>query len=253
MQDPVDAQADEGQLTLGLEMDVRSPLLERVAQDVVEGLHHRGRRGVQLGAGQELLVAEVDRPHAGGGELLLGALQARLQVVEALVDGLDVGARGHDPLHVEPRDPLDVVGGEGREGVVHGDRDLVRALRDRHQAVLAGEGRGQALGHDVDVEVERVDLDVGQPGVVGEGLRDLDLVGEAELLDRLLDSQRPHPGGAPHALRLLGGEHPAGDEDGEQVGRLGRGRHDGPGLARRWAGHVENPGTTSTRTRPSRG
>ena len=68
MQDAVDAQAHEGQLALGLEVDVGRALLEGVAQDVVEGLDHRRRRGVQLLvlAGEELLVPEV---HGGDAAL----------------------------------------------------------------------------------------------------------------------------------------------------------------------------------------
>src|SRR2546427_312261 len=56
VQDPVDPEADEGQLALRLEVDVRGPLLERVAEDVVEGLHHRRGGGIELGGlgGQEL-------------------------------------------------------------------------------------------------------------------------------------------------------------------------------------------------------
>ena len=62
MQDPVDAQAHEGEVALGLEVDVGGALLEGVAQDVVEGLDHRRRRRVELlrVRGEELLVAEVD-------------------------------------------------------------------------------------------------------------------------------------------------------------------------------------------------
>ena len=95
VEDAVDAQTHEGQLALGLEVDVRGPLLEGVGEDVVEGLDHRRGRGVEvLGrAGEELLVAEVDGGDSALLELLLGGLEARLQVVEALVDGLDVGAR----------------------------------------------------------------------------------------------------------------------------------------------------------------
>ena len=76
--------------------------------------------------------------------------------------------------------------GEGRERVVDGDRDLVVGLRDRDHAVLARERARERLRHDVEVEVERVDLHVGQARVRGERLRDLDLVREAELDDGLL-------------------------------------------------------------------
>ena len=48
VQDAVDAQAHEGELALGLEVDVGGALLEGVAQDVVERLDHRRRRRVEL-------------------------------------------------------------------------------------------------------------------------------------------------------------------------------------------------------------
>ena len=43
VEDAVDAQPHEGQLALGLEVDVGGALLEGVGQDVVEGLDHRAR------------------------------------------------------------------------------------------------------------------------------------------------------------------------------------------------------------------
>ena len=48
VQDPVDAQAHQRQLALGLEVDVGGALLEGVAEDVVERLDHRRGRGVEL-------------------------------------------------------------------------------------------------------------------------------------------------------------------------------------------------------------
>ena len=114
---------------LGSKWMSERPLLEGVAQDVVEGLDHRRGGGVELVAsrGQELLVPEVDASETRlARELLLGGLQAGLEVVEALVDRLHVAAGGHHPLHVEAGHPLDVLVGEGREGVVDGDGDGVR-------------------------------------------------------------------------------------------------------------------------------
>jgi hypothetical protein len=139
-----------------------------------------------LAGGEELLVPQVDRGEAAGRELLLGRLQAGLEVVEPLVDGLDVAAGGHDLRHVQPGHALDVVGRERREGIDDGHGDGVGGLGDGHQAVAPGERPGQGLGHDVEVQVERVDLHVGQAGVGGQGLGDLDLAGQAELDHRLL-------------------------------------------------------------------
>ena len=68
---------------------------------------------------------------------------------------------------------------------------LVR-LGDRDDAVLAGERAGEGLRHDVEVEVERVDLDVGQAGLGRERLGDLDVVRDAELEHRLLDGEPVH-------------------------------------------------------------
>ena len=93
-------------------------------------------------------------------------------------------------VDVEAGDALDVLLGEGREGVVDGDGDRVVGLGDRDQAVLAGERARDALGDHVEVEVEGVDLHVGQAGVGGDRLRDLDLVGDPELDDRLLGGAR---------------------------------------------------------------
>ena len=142
MQHAVDPQPHQRQLALGLEVDVGGALLEGVAEDVVERLHDRRRRRVEVGLllRQELLVAEVDRSDAALAELLLGVLQARLQVVEALVDRLDVVARGHHAVDLAAGHALDVLERERRERVVDRDRDAVAVLGDRHHAVAAREG-----------------------------------------------------------------------------------------------------------------
>ena len=114
----VDAQAHEGEFALGLEVDVGGPLLEGVAEDVVEGLDHGGGRGVELlvRAERNSWLPRSTVASAAGGELLLRGLQAGLQVVEALVDGLDVAAGGHHPLHLEAGDAPDVLEGKGAKG-----------------------------------------------------------------------------------------------------------------------------------------
>ena len=96
VEDPVDPQAHEGEVALGLEVDVGGALLERVGEEVVEGPDHGGRGGVEVGGRPErnswLPRSTVGDPALG--ELLLGVLEARLEVVEALVDRLHVGAGG---------------------------------------------------------------------------------------------------------------------------------------------------------------
>ena len=153
-----------------------------------------------------------------------GVLEAGLEVVEALVDRLDVGSRGDDAVHVEAGHALDVLERERRERVVDGDRDPVLGLRDRHHSVPPREWPGDRLRHDVEVEVERVDLHVGQAGLRRQRLCDLDLVDEAELQHRLLGSQAVQLLGAAHPVDLLGSDRPRGDEDRDDVGRRRHGR-----------------------------
>ena len=106
VQHAVDPEADEGAVALGLEVNVGGPLLEGVAQDVVERLHHGRRRGVLSASSFEknsrLPRSEVEHPALG--ELLLRVPEARLQVVEALVHRLDVAARGDHAVDIESGD-----------------------------------------------------------------------------------------------------------------------------------------------------
>ena len=198
VQHAVDAQPHQRQVALGLEVDVRGALLEGVAQDVVERLHHRRRRGVEVGRGlgQELLVPEVHGRDAALAELLLGVLQARLQVVEALVDRLDVAARRHHAVHLEAGDALHVLERERGERVVDRDRDPAAVLRDRHHAVAARERARDRLRDHVEVEVERVDLHVGEPGVGRQRLGDLRVAQRR----RAGGSPAPPSGRSPSAL-----------------------------------------------------
>ena len=127
---------------LGSKWMSRGALLEGVAQDVVEGLDHRRRGGVELRrrAGQELLVRRGRRCEMRlGVELLLRGLEAGLEVVEALVDRLDVGAGGHHALHVEAGHALDVSAGKGANGSWTATVICRVGLRDRDHAVLARE------------------------------------------------------------------------------------------------------------------
>ena len=86
--------------------------------------------------------------------------------------------------------------------------------------MATSEGAGHRFGHHVDVEVEGVDLDVGQPALGGEGLGDLHLVHQPELDHGLLGRIAVDLLGATHALRLLLAHHPLLDEDREDIGRL---------------------------------
>ena len=96
--------------------------------------------------------------------------------------------------------------GNGRERVVDRDRDPVAGLRDRHHAVLARERARDRLRDHVEVEVERVDLHVGQPGVGGERLGDLRLARERRAAGSPARREAVHLLRAADLLRLLGAQ-----------------------------------------------
>ena len=226
VQHAVDAQPHQRDLALRLEMDVRRPLLEGIAEEMIEGLHHRRGRRVELGGvgGEVFLVAEIDG-HPLSRQLFLGGLQARLEIVEALVDRLDVRPRGDDAFDgQEAGDALDVVGRKRRERIVDGDGQLLVGLRDRHQPVLAREGPRQGAGDHLEVQLERVDLDEAQARKRGERLADLDLRGEAHLDHGLHDRRGVGSRLPAHALGLLAGQRLAKDQDLQQVGAADLGR-----------------------------
>src|SRR5947207_6566189 len=116
-------------------MNVRRALLERVAEQMVERLDDRsgGRIELLIFRREIFLVAERQRGQPLRGELLLGRLQARPELVEALDDRLDIRLGRDDAFNrAEARAALDVFDREGREGIVDGDRELLVGSRDRH-------------------------------------------------------------------------------------------------------------------------
>ena len=115
----VDAEADAHLALAGLEVDVRSSLGHRLAEDRVDELDHRRVLGglAQLGDLRlALLLVLLDRLRDGG-----------LERVEAPDQGLDVLVGGDRDLAGEPGDHLHVV-----------DRDHVGRVGHREQQRVAG-------------------------------------------------------------------------------------------------------------------
>ena len=140
VQHAVDAEPHERRLPLGLEVNVRGTLLERVAQDVIKRFHDRRGGGVEFFrfGGEKFLISEIDVQPAAR-ELCFSRLQAGFQPVERAVQRLDVAARGDDALHIEAGDAPDVVAGERRQRIVYCDGKRGLAFGDRDQAVAPGE------------------------------------------------------------------------------------------------------------------
>jgi hypothetical protein len=182
VEDSVDAETNESDVALRLHMDVGSPLVEGVRQHAVEGGHHRLRRRIHLDGRtrEEFLVSDVDGRDPALGELRLGGFEGALQVVEAFVHHLDVGARGDDELDLEPGELLEIAQGGSVEGIRDGEGHRGPVLGDRAHCVLPCERRRKGAGDHIEVEIERIDLQVGQVGLAGDRLRDLVLAVLAE-------------------------------------------------------------------------
>src|SRR4051812_12202743 len=153
-------------------MNIGRALLEGVAEQMIERLYDRRRRGIELLIlrRQIFLVAEAERRQPLRRELLLGGLQTRTELVEALDDRVDIALRRDDALDgAEAGDALDVVDGEVGERIVNGDRELLVGLGDRDESVAPRERTGECAGDDVEIQFERIELDVSQVRKAGDG------------------------------------------------------------------------------------
>src|SRR5207248_893470 len=161
---------------------------------------------------------EIERRYRPRRQLLLRGLEARLQIVEALVDRFDVGPRRDDALDREQSgDALDVVGGKWRERIGDGDGELLLGLREGDDAVFACERTGERAGDDVEVELERIDLDEAQAGELRQRLGDLNLRRESQLDDRFDDGHRAGARVLADALGLLARQRLAEHQDLQQI------------------------------------
>ena len=89
--------------------------------------------------------------------------------------------------------------------------------------MLASEGCGERAGDDVQIQIERVDLEKGQPGVMGHRLSDLDIAQETELLDDIRLSARVELDGPPDLFDLLGVQGPVFGQNLQEIGDGGGG------------------------------
>jgi hypothetical protein len=159
VEDPVDAVADPEGFLVGLDVDVRRRLLDRVGQDQVHQLDDRGvlgglaeLRGVDgvLVVLQRLDVLVVERLHDvfdHAGRIVV--------LVDRVPDG---GLRRDDGLDLEPGHELDVVDGEDVARVGHGDGEDVACAIDGDDLVFLRDlGRDELNDDPVDLEVGQVD------------------------------------------------------------------------------------------------
>ena len=159
----VDAEADQAHVALGFDVDVARPLLQGVAEQVVDrGLDVLVRAAQFLGRGQPHVLLEVADVHRRGrtdrAELALGGGDRTLEAEELGEDLADVGLGGQVGPYRHLVGPLDVL-----ERVL-----VVRVVGDHlEQAVVQADGQDQVpdrerardgLGDHVHVQFERVEL-----------------------------------------------------------------------------------------------
>ena len=266
VQDAVDPEPDHRVLRARLEVDVRSTLLERVVEQVVDRRDDVlvVRRGGELGVAAQL--HELHERAAGGAapELCLRLGDLRPEAVDAVDDRDDVALRGDDIAQRRLDQLLELIAERGVERVGDRDRDRVALARDRDHHVAVRERARERLRDEVVVDRERVDLQVGSARRLREHLRyrvfvDLALlrigIGEVRRRDQLgrrhvvargglrahrADALFEHAalqrgGSRRHLAQLALGEQLVQDQQIEQLFEAERGAHRG-------AHHGTSPG-----------
>ena len=120
-------------------------------------------------------VAHLDRILVfDNGRLIEDGSHAHLlrQLVELGGVARDVDRIGDDALHGLLRDLLDLALPSGLEGFAGGDGDFGARDRDRQDRVRARVGRRHHVDHAREVDPQRIDVEVRQPGLAGEPLRE---------------------------------------------------------------------------------
>ena len=105
---------------------------------------------------------------------------------------------------------------------MHRDRQRGRIFRNRNQAVTPRERAGQRGRHNVEIEIERVNLDEPEPGVARQGVRNLYIGEEAEIDNGFLDRRGFGFCGPADRLYLVRCEKLAEDEHLQHVGAVRR-------------------------------
>ena len=177
MQNAVDAEADECEVTLGFDVDVAGPLPKRGSQQIVHGLDDVALR---LGVGflrhldPRLQVPDLARIH----ELDLGRLDGGPELVVVVDEPVYVLARGQENLVRQVADALHVLPEFRLEGVEDRQLQLPVADHDGHQGVHARETFGNGLGGHFQVQVKGVDPAKLDALPLGHRLQD-DVLGDA--------------------------------------------------------------------------
>ncbi|MCY1413868.1 hypothetical protein D9M71_293050 [compost metagenome] len=171
MQHAIDAKAHGTLLAARLDVDVAGALLEGVLEQPVDDVDDVRVVGVRL----LILRAEVEQllEVANPADLLLvarGAADRARQAVELGGEALDVRWVGHHPQD-RPLEHVGQVGfPAGDERLRAGDGHRLAVHRHGKDLVALGEGVGHQRGDRGDVDLQRVDAQVGLLGQGGQPL-----------------------------------------------------------------------------------
>ena len=163
VQHPVDAVADHAHIALGLDVDVAGPLLQGVAEQVVDrGLDVLVGAAEFLGRGEPHVLLEVADVHrrsrADTAELALGRGDRPLEAEELGEDLAEVRLGGQVRPHRHLVGPLDVLQGVLVVRVVGGHLEHAVVQADGQDQVPDRKRTRDGLGDHVHVQIQRVEL-----------------------------------------------------------------------------------------------
>ena len=204
VEDAVDAHPHHRGVASRLDVHVAGPLVERIVKDVLHGGDHVAVAGLDLLDAIQLHVAlEVADVDAGGG-LLLGGVDRPAESVEIGDEPLDVGGSGHHQARLAAHVRLQRLDQRVVQGIGHGHGHRAIVGGDDQRPVPAREGTGEELGRELGVDLQRIEIDVGHPHVLRQGLHD-DALGERKArVAALAEAQRHQRLGRVHAVGAAG-------------------------------------------------
>ncbi len=169
MQDAIDAEAHAALPTTRFDVDVTGALVEGVLEQPVNDVHHMS----VVSVGLLITGAEVQQllEIAGSADLLIigsGAADRLGQAVELNGKALQVDGIGHHPLDRSLEHMGEVGFPTFHERLAAGDGHCRAVDRHREDLVPLGEGVGHQRGDRRDVDLQRIDTQIGLPGLFGE-------------------------------------------------------------------------------------
>ncbi len=195
----VDAHTDDRVLAPWLDVHVARALIERVVQEVLDGRHDMAVAGLDLVDSIQLYVplevADVD----AGGRLQFGRVHRATETVEVGDEALNIARRGHHEARLATHVRLQRFDQRVIERVGDGHRHRPVVCGDHEGSVAAREGPREELRSELGVDLEGVEVQEGEPDVLGERLHHRPFAERKARVSRL-----PEPEGSDDLRRMHG-------------------------------------------------